>query len=81
MKYVFNIAMCCDPVYFKFGMILNTTKVYSLSPVWMMFVFTLHDRVMGKLELVQSFCCKVAWSNSDVYDGWLCKGDDCEQIL
>ena len=37
---------------------------------------TLGRRVMGKAELVQSFCCKVAWSSSDVHDGWLCKGDE-----
>ena len=22
-----------------------------------------------------------AWSNSDVCDGWLCKGDDCEEAM
>ena len=37
--------------------------------------------VMGKLEHVQPFLWKVAWSNSNVQDGWLCQGDDCEEVL
>ena len=36
---------------------------------------------MGKLELVQLFSSKVAWSNSDVHDGWLYEGDDFEEVL
>ena len=35
---------------------------------------------MGKLELVQSFCFKVAGSNSNILNGWLCKGDDFEEV-
>ena len=34
-------------------------------------MFTQGHRVMGKLELLQSFYCKVAWSISNVHDGWL----------
>ena len=33
------------------------------------------------LELALSFCCNIAWSNSAVHDGWLCKEDDCEEVL
>ena len=44
-------------------------------------MFTQGHRVTGKLELVQSLCCKVAWSNWDVQDGWFCKGDDCEKVF
>ena len=36
---------------------------------------------MEKLELEQSFYCYVAWSSSNVCDGWLCIGDDCEEVL
>ena len=38
-------------------------------------------KVTGKQELLQSFCCKVAWNNSNVPEGWLCKGDYCEEVL
>ena len=76
-KYIFNIIMCLDtsePICFKLN-VINTTKFYSLIPVWMTLMFTQGHRIMGKLELVQSFCCKVAWRNSNVHDGWLCKRD------
>ena len=29
----------------------------------------------GKLKVVQSFCCKVAFSNPNVHDGRSCKAD------
>ena len=48
----------------------DMTKFYSLIPVWMILMFTQGHRDMGKLEPVQSFCWKVAWSNSNVHDGW-----------
>ena len=35
----------------------------------------------GKAGLVHSFFCEVAWSNSDVHDSWLRKGNDCEEDL
>ena len=38
-------------------MVLNTTKLYSLIPVWMTLMFTYDHRVMANLEFVQSFCC------------------------
>ena len=62
MKYVFNIVLCqdtCEPIHFKLGMMLKTTKLNSLIPVWMSFMFTEGHWVTGKLELVQSFCCKL----------------------
>ena len=66
---------------FKLGMKLNMTKLYSLIPVWMTLMFIQGHSITGKVELVQSFCCKVAWSNADVFDGWLCKEDDGEEVL
>ena len=80
IKYALNIIMCpdtCEPICFKLGMMLNTTKRYSLIPVWMASIFTQDHSVMRKLELVQSWCSKVAWSN----DGSSCKEDDCEKVL
>ena len=71
----------CGPICFKLGMMLDMTNLYSLIPVWMTSVFTQGHGVMGNLGLVQSFCCKVAWSNLNVHYGWLCKGDDCEEAL
>ena len=84
MTYMFNIVMyrdTCDPICFKLGMMLHTTKLYCLIPVWMTLMFSQGHRIIGKLELVQSFCYKVAWSNWNVCDGWLCKEDECEEIL
>ena len=63
MKYTFIIVMyqdTCEPVCFKLGVMLNTTKFYSLIPLLMTLMFTQGHRDRGKLELVQSFCCKVA---------------------
>ena len=36
---------------------------------------------MGRLELMKSFCCKVEWSNPNVFDGRLYKGDDFKEAL
>ena len=63
------------------GMRLSATKLYILIPVWMTLMFTQGHKITGNLELVRSFCCKVAWSNSDICDCWLCKGDDCGEVL
>ena len=84
MKDIFNFVMCqytCDQICFKFGMVLNNTKLNSFIPVWMTLMLTDGRGVTGKLELLQSFCCKTAWSYSNVRDGWLRKGDDCEEVL
>ena len=57
MKYTINIVMCqdtCEPICFKLGIMLDTTKLYSWNDL------DVHSRVTGKIELVQSFCCKVA---------------------
>ena len=77
--YIFNIVLrldTCGLICFRLGMVLNMTKFYSLIPVWMTLMFTQGYRVTGKQELVLSFCCKVAWSNSYIGDCWLCKGND-----
>ena len=50
--------------------------VSNMIPVWLTLIFTRGHRVRGKLELMQSWFCKPAWSNSNVHDGWLYKGDD-----
>ena len=71
----------CEPIWFKRGMMINTNKLYSMIPVWMMLMFTQGHRDTGKLEPVQSFCYKVAWSKSNVRDGWLRKGHDYEEVL
>ena len=46
-----------------------------------MLIFTQGYNVSTKLELVQSFCCNVAESSPDIGSGWLCKADDCKEIL
>ena len=84
IKYTFNIITCQDTherICFKLCMMLDTTKLYSLIPVWMAFMFTQGHTVMRHLQLVHSFCCKVAWSYLDVHDDWLHKGDGCERVL
>ena len=45
----------------------------------MTMTFTSGDRFMEKLEVVQSFCCKVASSTAHVCCGWLCKRDECKK--
>ena len=55
--------------------------MYNLIPVWMAVMVTPGLRVTGMLELVQSFCGKVAWSNWSFHEGWLCKGNDCKEVL
>ena len=39
---------------------LDATKLNRLSQVWMTLMFAQGDRVTENVELVQSFCCKVA---------------------
>ena len=60
---------------------LNTAKLYSQIPVWLILTVTRGQRVTGKWELVQSFFYKMAWSNPKVCDGSLCKGVDCKEVL
>ena len=79
MKSIFQHT--CEWICFKLWMMLSKTKCYSLIPVWMTLMFRQGHRIMRKLELVMSLCCKVAWSNSKVHKGWLCKGDGCEEVL
>ena len=81
---MFDFVMCQDtfePICFKLRMMLNMTKLYSLMPEWLTLMFTQGHRVTGNVERVLSFCCKVAWSNPNVCDGWLCKSYDCEEVL
>ena len=44
----------------ELDMMLGTTKLCTLISVLTTLTFTQGHGVMGKLELVQSFCCKVA---------------------
>ena len=44
-------------------------------------MFTQDHRITGKVQHVQSFFCKVVWSNSNARDDLLCKEDDCEEVL
>ena len=51
----FNIVMyqdSCELICFKLCMILDTTKLHSLIPIWMTLMFIQDHRVTGKLELV-----------------------------
>ena len=49
----------CELFCFKLDMMLDRTRLYSLILVCMTLMFTQGHRVIGKLELVQLFCCKV----------------------
>ena len=63
VKYTFHIILCqdtCEAICFKLDIMLNVTTLYSVIPVWMTLMFTQCHRVVGKLELVQSLCCKVS---------------------
>ena len=76
IKNIFNTDLRLDahePVSFNLCYILSQVLVTLTSS---------HDyRVQRKLELVQSFCCKVAWSCHNFYNGRLCWGDDCKEVL
>ena len=76
LAYVRTLMNCC----FKLGMMLDMTKLYSIIPVWVTLTFSKGHRVTEKLELVQALSCTVAWSNQNVHDVWLCKGDDLEEV-
>ena len=56
----------CELICFKLGVMLDMTRLDSLIPVWMTLMFTQGHRIMGKLELWQSFCCKCLWRLDDV---------------
>ena len=58
IKYTINIVLCldtCKPIYFKLGVMLDTSNLYSLIPASVTLVFTQGHGATGKLELVQSF--------------------------
>ena len=81
IEFTINILLCQDtyePIHFKLGMLLDMTKLYSLISVWMTMMFTQGHKVMGKLELVQSFFEKL--HEATVHYGWLHKGNDCEEV-
>ena len=59
MRCMFSIVMFQEPckmIYFKLGIMLITTKLYSVIPVRITLMSTQRHRVTGNLELVQSFC-------------------------
>ena len=68
IKHIFNS--------FKLGVMIDTTKLYTPTLVWVDLAFF---NVVGykKPELVQSFCCRVAWIHQNICCSWLCKGDNC----
>ena len=71
-KEAFNIGLRSDayePISFKQGMMLEMTKLFVLIPVWITLTLPQGHRIMTKL--VQSFCCKVAWS-CPICDDWSC---------
>ena len=70
----------CELICSKLSMMLDMIKLYCLIPVWMTLMLTQGHGVTGKRELARSFCWKIAWSRPKVHDGWLCKGDDCEEV-
>ena len=80
--FMLNIVLCqhtCQSICFKLGMMLNTMK-WTVIPDWMTLNFTQGHGITGRQELVQSFCCKVTQSNSNVHDGWLCR-EMSEKVL
>ena len=79
-----NSVLCWDtrePNCFKLGMMLDMTNPYSLIPIWMTLMFSKGHRVAGKQSLHAVILLKVAWNNSNIRDGWLCKENDCGEVL
>ena len=59
---MFSIVMRLDTfqlICFKLDMMIDSTKLYSLIPVWMTLMSTQCQRVTGKLELVGHFVVKL----------------------
>ena len=48
-----------EPISFKLGVMIDTSELYLLIPVFMILTLTQGHQVAGKLELVQSSGCKV----------------------
>ena len=67
VKYTQNIGMCWnanDPISFKLGMMIDTTKGYILILVWVTLMFTQGLRFTRKPELVHSLIHSVVkWSD------------------
>ena len=66
----------CEPFCFRLGVRLDMSKLCSMIKFewpWPSL------KVAGELELVQSFCFNIAWSNPYAFDGWLCKGDEAKK--
>ena len=83
-KCMFKISWCSDayePITFKLGMMIDRTKLYILIPVSMTLTIILSHMVTRKLQLVQSFCCKVAWSSPYTGSGWLCEREGFKENL
>ena len=54
MEYTFNIVLCqdtCEPICYKLGMMLSTTKLCCLIPVWVTLMFARDDRLVGKARI------------------------------
>ena len=70
IKYMISIVLCWDTGEPICLMMVDTTKLYSLIPAWNDLDVHSRAQCQGKLELVQSFWWKVAWSNWNVDYGW-----------
>ena len=68
-----------EPISFKFGVMLDTTKVHNLTSVWMTLTFIQSHKMSRKLYLVRSIYFKVARSRQkflNVPQSYYFKGDD-----
>ena len=77
---------CVRTVVNRFVSNLIWCQTWPKLTVWCQFerpwwLLKLGYMVTGKLEHGLSFCCKVAWSDSNVHDGWLCMGYDYKEVL
>ena len=62
MKYAVNIGLCLDayePVSFRLGMMVESTKPSSLIPVLVILTFSQSHRFTKMLKLLQLFCCRM----------------------
>ena len=68
----------------QFDTILNDLDLQGYRKVWtcvMTLTSNQGSRFTGKLELVQSFCWKVALCITNVCNGWLFMGDESKEVL
>ena len=74
----FNIGLYSDayePIYFKLGMMIDTTKLYRLPSL------DLNSKSQAYKKAISCAVTDLKYHNVICHAGRSCKGDDCREIL